>query len=129
MNPLEAHLEQAKRRLADRSVEFAGRFEQWRLRADGQGSTVDAALAASDDGPAEISSDSAERDEVLDRIARGELSWMKVLSGDVDDDAERALSLQMDRRVQKLEHVGQRVRAGVPLEDAYLEIVKDDRWA
>jgi hypothetical protein len=118
-------LAEVRRRMDERIYESQLAAERWRQNAEGAVDESGVAVLDQPLDPADVPADAPRQyREVVERMTSGELAWESVMSGDVDDEGGRAMSMWMDRRLQQMEQVGRLVRRGVPMDDAYAEVVE-----
>jgi hypothetical protein len=125
----EHDLERLRRWAQERAYESEQIVARWRETADAHLAENDTAVfdAPVDDAAAPKNAPPPQYREVVDKFDAGELDWEHVLAGGADDDAGRAMSMWMDRRLQQIEDVGWLVRRGKPIEDAYAEVAERSR--
>jgi hypothetical protein len=126
MHDWEQDLAQLRQRLDERLYYSAQAVARWQQDADAelvglQQSTTEfdqpLNCAAPEGAPPQYRN-------VVDQFGNGHLDWETVLSGDTQDEGGRAMSMWMDQRLHELENLGQLIRAGATVEDAYTEVTR-----
>ena len=123
MNDWAEGLTDIRRRVAERVHESRWEVDRWRQRAEERLSGTEVALLEEPRDPAEVPADAPRQfRDVAAQVDAGELSWESVMSGAIEDEGGRAVSLWMDRRLQQLDEAGRLVRRGMSMDDAYAEV-------
>ncbi|MEV6602145.1 hypothetical protein AB0M36_35645 [Actinoplanes sp. NPDC051346] len=123
MHDWERELAEIRRRVNERVYESERALERWRLHAEDRLADADTAVFEEPLDPAAVPGDAPEQfREVVARFDSGELDWQTVVSGSVEDEGERAVSMWMDRRLGQLQAAGRLVRRGMTAEEAYDEV-------
>ncbi|BCJ51830.1 hypothetical protein Asp14428_33050 [Actinoplanes sp. NBRC 14428] len=112
-----------RRRVAERVDDIRWEVQRWQQRAEERLPRPDVAVLEEPRDPTDAPADAPRQlRDVAAQVEAGEVSWESVMSGAIDDEGGRAVSLWMDRRLQQLEQAGRLARRGMSMDDACAEV-------
>ncbi|WP_088974532.1 hypothetical protein [Micromonospora coxensis] len=117
MGDLFEELTGTRRRLLDLAAHMRQQSVDWRQRVHAEMDVIgaeepeDQADGVPEGAPAQYAA-------VRDRVARGELDWLDVLAGRVDDAAARAVHVWLDDRMEMTRQACRLLEQGASLDEA-----------
>ncbi|MBM0205749.1 hypothetical protein JNW90_24095 [Micromonospora sp. STR1s_5] len=128
MGDFSEELTGTRQRLLDLVSEMRQQSVNWRHRVQAEMDALDASESDDEESESAPEGAPAQYAAVRDRVVRGELDWLDVLSGRVDDADAKAVHVWLDGRMEMTRQACRLLEGGAPLDEAVAAVTSDQTW-
>ncbi|MEU1749475.1 hypothetical protein ACPXB5_12615 [Micromonospora arida] len=117
-----------RQRLLDLVSEMRQQSVNWRHRVHAEMDALEASEPDDDESDGVPEGAPAQYAAVRDRVVRGELDWLDVLSGRVGDADAKAVHVWLDGRMEMTRQACRLLEGGASLDEAVAGVAPDQSW-